>query len=384
MILGLVHANHAELTYRDRFLEGVAMNRRSFLNAISLGPAAIFVPSIVFGGSEANVALSTWPHVIYKENDGILEPADTESCVFNVLAKDQDANIEPQSARLEFYSSGERVNVMELSKKVLNAVRGTSISFSNDFDREDELFHLHHYFSMPVSLNIDRFVYKLTLAGPGASVVEKTLDVPLLRYEQKAKLVFPMKGKFMVVLGHDFNEPHSQGRSQHFAYDIFGLGPHWEITRNGGATNADFNTWGREVIAPADGVVVYARNDVPDQARLGTVDPSIYEHLPNPSYTGPGNHVLLNHGNSEYSSLGHMQHRSVRVKTGDRVKSGDVIGLAGTSNSPLPHLHYQLTNGEHLWLADGLPSRFENVSLDLLGKPIGIGIPKRGLPLEAH
>jgi hypothetical protein len=117
-----------------------------------------------------------------------------------------------------------------LSKKALNAVRGTSISFAGEgLDREDEVFDLLHNFSF----NVDRLIYRLTVAGPGASVVEKTLEIPLLRYEPKTKLVFPMRGKFMVVLGHDFNEPHSLGRSQHFAYDIFGMGPHWEITRNG-------------------------------------------------------------------------------------------------------------------------------------------------------
>jgi hypothetical protein len=334
--------------------------------------------------SEANTTLSTWPHRIYKENDGILGPASSESFAFNLLVKDQNGKIEPQSARLEFYSFEERVHTVELSKKALNAVRSTSISSAGDLDKEEEVFDLRHYFSVPVSLDVSRLVYRLRLAGPGGSALERELDIPLLRYEQKTKLTFPMKGKFMVVLSHDFNEPHSFGRSQHFAYDIFGMGPHWEITRNGGATIADFCTWGREVIAPADGVVVYARNDVPDQPRPGTVDTSIHEHLPNPGYAGPGNNVLLDHGNSEYSSLGHMQHGSVRVKTGDRVKSGDVVGLAGNSNSPIPHLHYQLTNGEHLFCADGLPLRFENISLDLLGTPIKIATPKRGVFLEAH
>src|SRR5712691_145315 len=228
------------------------MNRRTFLNAITLAPAATFVPSILLDGPEANTALSTWPHIIYKENDGILanlEPEDTESFVFNVLVKGENRNVELQGARLEFYSSRERVNVVELSKKALNAVRSTSILFAGDLDREEELFDLRHYFSMPVSLNVDRLVYSLAVAGSGAAGVEKTLDIPILRYEQKTKLVFPMKGKFMVVLGHDFNEAHSLGRSQHFAYDIFGMGPRWELTRNSGVTNADFYTWGREVIA---------------------------------------------------------------------------------------------------------------------------------------
>ncbi len=333
---------------------------------------------------QSNASLSTWPHRIYKENDGIVEPAPTESFVFNLLVRDQTGNIEPQSAELEFYSSGERVNTIALPKKALNAVRGTSIA-DREFDKEEEAFDLRHYFSVPVSLNVSRLMYRLRLARSDGSVLERELNILLLRYEQKTKLTFPLRGKFVVVLGHDFNEGHSLGRSQHFAYDIFGMGPHWELTRDSGVTNADFYTWGREVIAPADGTVVYARNDVPDQPRPGTIDRSIYMNMPNPGYAIPGNHVLLNHGNSEYSSLGHMRYGSVRVKAGDRVKRGDVVGLAGSAgDSQLPHLHYQLTDGEHLFLVDGLPSSFENISLDLLGKPIKIATPKRGVPLEAH
>ena|SRR5215469_11097256 len=34
--------------------------------------------------------------------------------------------------------------------------------------------------------------------------------------------------------------------------------------------------------------------------------------------------------------------------------------------------------------ADGLPARFENISFDLLGKPMKIASPKRGILMEAH
>jgi hypothetical protein len=51
----------------------------------------------------------------------------------------------------------------------------------------------------------------------------------------------------------------------------------------------------------------------------------------------------------------------------------------------MPHLHYQLTSGEDLFLADGLPSSFENIIVDFGGgDPIKIATPKRGLPLEAR
>jgi murein DD-endopeptidase MepM/ murein hydrolase activator NlpD len=140
----------------------------------------------------------------------------------------------------------------------------------------------------------------------------------------------------------------------------------------------------REVIAPADATVIYARNDVPDQPILGIIDPKLYENVQNPPGP-PGNQVTLDHGNDEYSDFGHMQRGTVRVKTGDRVKQGDVLGQVGTSESPFPHLHYQFQrSGKPAYFADGLPSRFENVSFDLYGKPIKIASPKRGIPLEAH
>jgi len=142
-------------------------------------------------------------------------------------------------------------NSSERSKKALDAIRSVSIA-TREPDKEDEVFDFRHYFSLPVSLNMDRLVYGLVLTHSGGGESHPSLEIPLLRYEQKTKLIFPIKGKFLIGLGHDFNEQHSDGRSQHFAYDILGAGPHWEITRNGGTMNTDIYGWGREVIAPAD------------------------------------------------------------------------------------------------------------------------------------
>jgi len=181
-----------------------------------------------------------------------LDPATTESFVFNLLVKEQhNRPVDPLSARLEFYSAEDRVHVLELSKKALDAIRSVSIA-TREPDKEDEVFDFRHYFSLPVSLNMDRLVYGLVLTHSGGGELHPSLEIPLLRYEQKTKLIFPIKGKFLIGLGHDFNEQHSDGRSQHFAYDILGAGPHWEITRNGGTMNTDIYGWGREVIAPAD------------------------------------------------------------------------------------------------------------------------------------
>jgi Peptidase family M23 len=317
--------------------------RRQFLQQGALAGTAVWLQQLKQGSpqGEYEVTLGTWPHRIFKENDGILEPASTESFVFNLLVEKNNRAVDPLSARLEFYSGGERVNMIELSKKALEAIRDVSIA-TRVPDKEDEVFDFRHYFSLPANLNAERLVYELILFQPDSRELHTRLEIPLLRYQQTTKLIFPIRGKFFLGLGHDFNEPHSEGRSQHFAYDILAVGPHWEITRNGGATNADFCSWGREVIAPADATVLYARNDVPDQTIPGTINPQLYMNVPNPNLANPGNHVLLDHGNNEWSSLGHMQHGSVRVKTGDRVKQGEVLGLPGSAgDSHLPHLHYQ-------------------------------------------
>jgi hypothetical protein len=73
--------------------------------------------------------------------------------------------------------------------------------------------------------------------------------------------VFPLAGPFLIVAGHDANGPHRRGWNQQFAYDAVSVGPDFGFARNGGRSNEDFFTCGRNVVAPGDGTVVYARND---------------------------------------------------------------------------------------------------------------------------
>ena len=71
-----------------------------------------------------------------------------------------------------------------------------------------------------------------------------------------------------------------------------------------------------------------------------------------------GNYVVIDHGNGEFSHLGHLKPGSVKVAAGDKVRAGQPIAQVGTSGSSLfPHLHYELattagTDGE------GVPSQF--------------------------
>jgi murein DD-endopeptidase MepM/ murein hydrolase activator NlpD len=319
------------------------------------------------------VSLTTIPLHVYKENDGVESAGATESFVFNLLVKEKYGRaLEPQAATIEFYAGANPVEKLELSSLSLKAAR--KVSF-NSLAAQAEVFDLQHYFSEPVALHIDKLIYNLELTTREGLRLHKQLEIPVTNYELKTKLIFPIKGEFMIGAGHDFNEEHKSEWSQQYAYDIVGLSPRYEIIRTDGEKNEDFFGWGREIIAPAGGQVVYARDDVPDNARPGVIQSNLFLKLPEPEWAIGGNVVVIDHGNGEYSFLAHMQKGSVRVKVGDKVKQGDVLGLLGNSgNSDGPHLHYHLMAGIALFRSDGLPSRFVNLETPL---------PKRGIYMEA-
>jgi hypothetical protein len=172
-------------------LVNCGINRREFLQQTVLATGALSMPQTKqdFPQAEYAITLGTWPHRIYKENDGLLEPASTESFVFNLLVKEnQNRPLDPLSARLAFYAAEDKVHMLELSRKALDAIRGVLIA-TRGADSEDEVFDFRHYFSLPISLNADQLVYEVVLLQAGREVRYK-LEIPLLRYEQKTKLIF--------------------------------------------------------------------------------------------------------------------------------------------------------------------------------------------------
>lgn len=91
------------------------------------------------------------------------------------------------------------------------------------------------------------------------------------------------------------------------------------------------------IIATRDGVVEYPTNS--DNINIGTCD--YYGSKVNcNSY---GNYVKINHGDGMISIYGHMYANSIKVRAGDFVKQGQVIGKSGSSgNSTGGHLHFEL------------------------------------------
>ncbi len=163
---------------------------------------------------------------------------------------------------------------------------------------------------------------------------------------------------------------HVEFADQRFAYDFFLLDG-GDIHRGDGTRNEDFACFERAIVAPAAGTVRVVLDTVADN-RPGRMNPD----LP------PGNHVVIEHGHGEYSVLAHLRQGSVRVRPGDRVKSGQTVGTCGNSgNSSAPHLHYHLQTRAQPGSGAGLPAQFRTYQAD--GHGVSLGEPLRGQRVQA-
>lgn len=74
-----------------------------------------------------------------------------------------------------------------------------------------------------------------------------------------------------------------------------------------------------------------------------------------------GNHVVVDIGYGLYALYAHMRPGTLRVKAGDTVKAGDLLGHVGnTGNSTEPHLHMHIDNQPSFLAGQGVPYEFDH------------------------
>jgi hypothetical protein len=138
-----------------------------------------------------------------------------------------------------------------------------------------------------------------------------------------------------------------------------------------------YTIFGKPVLAVADAVVSSTTDGLPEQT------PGKYPT--NISLDdADGNSVVLDLGQSRYALYAHMQPGSIKVRRGDRVTRGQVIGLVGnTGNSVAPHLHFQVMDGPLSLGSNGLP--YEIDEFRVTGKTPGTEAfdeaEEKGVPL---
>ena len=150
--------------------------------------------------------------------------------------------------------------------------------------------------------------------------------------------------------------------SQRLAIDWVQAYPDGKMYKGDPSDNRNYRAYGAEIHAVADGVVTQVGDGIP-QNTPGAKSLAV----PITLETVGGNHVIMEVGNGLFAFYAHMQPGSLRVKVGDKVTRGQVLGLLGnTGNSSEPHLHFQICSANSELGSEGLPYAF--ASFEVQGK----------------
>jgi hypothetical protein len=173
----------------------------------------------------------------------------------------------------------------------------------------------------------------------------------------------PLKGKHWVV-GGGCCTPYSYHRgatlpingaihvAERFAIDFVQLNDKNMLFAGNMQDVSDYAYFGDEIYSVADGTVVGTDDGLPEQVPGKLPDDATIQ-------TAAGNHVVVDIGQGRFAFYAHMQPGSVKVKVGDKVATGQMLGLLGnTGNTDTPHLHFHVMDGPSPLVANGLPFAF--------------------------
>jgi murein DD-endopeptidase len=153
--------------------------------------------------------------------------------------------------------------------------------------------------------------------------------------------------------------------AQRFAIDWVRLRDDGKTFQGDEKDNKNYLAYGTEALAVADGVVTETKDGIPEN-----VPGENSRAVPITLETVGGNHVILDIGGGHFAFYAHLQPGSLKVKLGDKVRRGQVVGLVGNSgNSTEPHLHFHVENASSPLGAEGLP--YALPSFDVVGSGFG-------------
>lgn len=150
--------------------------------------------------------------------------------------------------------------------------------------------------------------------------------------------------------------------AQRFAIDFVMVDSTFKTHHGDALKNENYYAYGVDALAVGDGIVAARKDSI-----IENVPGITSRAVPITLETVGGNHVILDLGGGRFAFYAHLQPGSLRVKLGDRVRKGQVLGLVGNSgNSTEPHLHFHVADSKSPLGSEGVPYVFE--SLDILGR----------------
>ncbi len=204
----------------------------------------------------------------------------------------------------------------------------------------------------------------------------REISRPISSKSSETAFALPLNGVWMDGSGSSLHTPHRWVPMEQFAHDLLQLGPDHRTHKGDGTKFTDYYAYGKPVLAPAAGTVIAASDteteDPGAMRQKGEALDAYFQRLQGDQMVRlskgllgiVGNYVVIDHGNGEFSLYAHLKPKSVKVKTGQRVAAGTVLGAVGSSgNSTEPHLHFQVCDGPDPLMCAGIPTNWKDVTL---------------------
>ena len=336
---------------------------------------------------EEIVSIQIKPEVVY-----LVEEKDSFTLNFDFMIQGlAERNLIIRFIKVAVYDhKGELITFRHLNH---NGVGNPSMHTLGEYTLEGKkkLDVFNPFFSFPKNTLVEYLRYMFTLVDQETEeefYYGNVLVKPEI-YDQEVKLSLPLKGKLVILDGHDYYSHHRRvaiSILQEFTDGIFNSnfnrygmdfsvlgddGNLREMTEDEKDKNYDFHmtdvkkfyTHEAKVYAPADGKIVVLIDDLEDL--YDTPFDFTTAMGENRIKELAGNYIVIKHNEKEYSHLYHLLKGGCKVKLGDFVEEGQEIskvGFSGASNV-YSHLHYQLLDGSDMLTAKELPAKFSNILL---------------------
>jgi murein DD-endopeptidase MepM/ murein hydrolase activator NlpD len=174
----------------------------------------------------------------------------------------------------------------------------------------------------------------------------------------------------------------------------------WFLKKDGHTYDGDLHdrrshhAYDQPVFAVANGTVVSTRDGRPDNVPGFYPDADLPAGIPKDFSppadlsldTATGNFVVIDLGGGQFAHYFHLQPGSLRVKPGDRVKSGELLARVGVSgDANLPHLHFEVTTSPRQLIGEGVPyviDRFRAKAPDGTWQTFTRELPMRSMTVD--